>query len=452
MKPGRNDPCPCGSGKKYKKCCLITERDLKSAERNLIRKIREFTDDARFDEEINEAFALFWSDIEPEPEEVVWFIDWFTHDYELRSGFTPIELFYHEKAEELSAGEREILKEWLDTCLSVYEVQEIEGGVGIRVKDLFLGGEYFVHDVNASKAVSKWDIMVARIHRVKGKNRFSGAGKIYGQNMKNRLLEYLKEEWRAYRSEFPDASKKEFLKERGLIFNFFTQMLEEEALQGIRLTTVEGDEMIFCEAVFDVADFERAAEGLRGHEDFHREEDSEEIRYAWAEAGESANFTAARARLNRAPPPMKSVGTRILGRITLTMDELVLECTSKERLAAGKKLLIQRLGDAIRHKFDTSQEVDEALDSIEARGEKEELPQEVVDSAMREYLEAYYAEWINMPIPALDGLTPLEASRTPGGRRKLEELLKGLENMEERKKKVSGYGYDVEKIRKALNM
>jgi protein O-GlcNAc transferase len=23
--PGRNDPCPCGSGKKYKKCCQATE-------------------------------------------------------------------------------------------------------------------------------------------------------------------------------------------------------------------------------------------------------------------------------------------------------------------------------------------------------------------------------------------------------------------------------------------
>ena len=22
MKIGRNDPCPCGSGKKYKKCCI----------------------------------------------------------------------------------------------------------------------------------------------------------------------------------------------------------------------------------------------------------------------------------------------------------------------------------------------------------------------------------------------------------------------------------------------
>lgn len=25
MKIGRNDPCPCGSGKKYKKCCLLKE-------------------------------------------------------------------------------------------------------------------------------------------------------------------------------------------------------------------------------------------------------------------------------------------------------------------------------------------------------------------------------------------------------------------------------------------
>ncbi len=25
-KPGRNDPCPCGSGKKYKKCCLAVEQ------------------------------------------------------------------------------------------------------------------------------------------------------------------------------------------------------------------------------------------------------------------------------------------------------------------------------------------------------------------------------------------------------------------------------------------
>ncbi len=25
MKPGRNDPCPCGSGRKYKHCCLAKD-------------------------------------------------------------------------------------------------------------------------------------------------------------------------------------------------------------------------------------------------------------------------------------------------------------------------------------------------------------------------------------------------------------------------------------------
>ena len=29
---GRNDPCPCGSGKKYKKCCMLKQRD-RAAER-----------------------------------------------------------------------------------------------------------------------------------------------------------------------------------------------------------------------------------------------------------------------------------------------------------------------------------------------------------------------------------------------------------------------------------
>lgn len=27
-KPGRNDPCPCGSGDKYKKCCLPKEEGV----------------------------------------------------------------------------------------------------------------------------------------------------------------------------------------------------------------------------------------------------------------------------------------------------------------------------------------------------------------------------------------------------------------------------------------
>jgi hypothetical protein len=30
--PGRNDPCPCGSGKKYKKCCGVNEGRVSGGE------------------------------------------------------------------------------------------------------------------------------------------------------------------------------------------------------------------------------------------------------------------------------------------------------------------------------------------------------------------------------------------------------------------------------------
>ncbi len=30
-KPGRNDPCPCGSGQKYKHCCLAKDQAAESA-------------------------------------------------------------------------------------------------------------------------------------------------------------------------------------------------------------------------------------------------------------------------------------------------------------------------------------------------------------------------------------------------------------------------------------
>ena len=34
VKVGRNQPCPCGSGKKYKKCCWLKPSDLEQGESN----------------------------------------------------------------------------------------------------------------------------------------------------------------------------------------------------------------------------------------------------------------------------------------------------------------------------------------------------------------------------------------------------------------------------------
>lgn len=49
MKPGRNLPCPCGSGKKYKKCCLLNEEEPAQADMLMqaMNKLRGMTMDRK---------------------------------------------------------------------------------------------------------------------------------------------------------------------------------------------------------------------------------------------------------------------------------------------------------------------------------------------------------------------------------------------------------------------
>jgi SWIM/SEC-C metal-binding protein len=52
-KIGRNDPCPCGSGKKYKKCCLASDREKALDERSM-----KQPEDAAAAERISLAFSF----------------------------------------------------------------------------------------------------------------------------------------------------------------------------------------------------------------------------------------------------------------------------------------------------------------------------------------------------------------------------------------------------------
>ena len=45
---GRNDKCMCGSGKKYKKCCLLKEQEQEEQER------KEFEEWLKKDEELGQ--------------------------------------------------------------------------------------------------------------------------------------------------------------------------------------------------------------------------------------------------------------------------------------------------------------------------------------------------------------------------------------------------------------
>jgi len=42
-RPGRNEPCPCGSGRKYKQCCLAKDETLAAAARKVAAEVAAAT-------------------------------------------------------------------------------------------------------------------------------------------------------------------------------------------------------------------------------------------------------------------------------------------------------------------------------------------------------------------------------------------------------------------------
>lgn len=68
------------------------------------------------------------------------------------------------------------------------------------------------------------------------------------------------------------------------------------------------------------------------------------------------------------------------------------------------------------------------------------------------FLDYFYDRWINEPMEILQGRTPLEASRTKGGRKKLETLLRELLKIEKNRAQKGEPYYDMSKVFKRLNL
>jgi hypothetical protein len=64
----------------------------------------------------------------------------------------------------------------------------------------------------------------------------------------------------------------------------------------------------------------------------------------------------------------------------------------------------------------------------------------------------HYAKWPDEPLPALEGKAPREAIRSASGRKAVEDLLRMMENGEERARKKGGAVFDFTAIRQALGL
>lgn len=141
MMVGRNDPCPCGSGKKYKKCCdgkeAVTVEVMQAEE--IERILQKFYDDYPKKEDVsnfvqiaNEMKEKLCKYIEEEQIEAIALDEFFFHKR------PDIWLKYVEKAAktQVRSSVQEILKTWKEPRILLGQVASVEEQYAV-VNDLF---------------------------------------------------------------------------------------------------------------------------------------------------------------------------------------------------------------------------------------------------------------------------------------------------------------------------
>jgi SEC-C motif len=152
----RNDPCPCRSGKKYKKCCLSAVEASDSAYRrkdriegDLMLPLVDYALETFGDESRREAWDIF-NGIEgvelPDEDSPInlIFIPWYLFSCPFENVDSPrdppvtiAETFWLENEDELTEDEISYLDAAIGLPYSFYELLEVRPAVGLKLRDLF---------------------------------------------------------------------------------------------------------------------------------------------------------------------------------------------------------------------------------------------------------------------------------------------------------------------------
>jgi len=144
---GRNDPCWCGSGRKYKRCHLGKVELSESARADWLRqKVVLFAHDPPQGAVLVELAAIRTEHLHGDPAEAI--DDPVVLDVALYDGDV-LEAFAELRGALLPSEERSLLAAWSAVKRSVVEVLEVRVGRGLTVRDLQTGEQHQLDDVAA---------------------------------------------------------------------------------------------------------------------------------------------------------------------------------------------------------------------------------------------------------------------------------------------------------------
>jgi hypothetical protein len=444
-------------------------------ERSLRQKIQNFTYQERFKRDFEQALSLFFGmdvlktrRLEADEAQIPAFQEWFFYDYVTYKGEHIIDLFAQEKGPTLPPAEAQMLEDWRQwNRYRLFEVLDVHPGQGVTVQDLISGEVLDIHDRSTSRQAQRWAVLLVRTLLTEGKMGLTGSGSMLPPERKADVLAFAQDLWDEYQAENPGAALSEFYREHGLDFHNYVKELAKAPLP--KIVTPEGHELVFSRARFAVTDAQAVADRLNAAKEFDcagpDDEHPEALHYNWLERGRSQGPEGLRSKLGGllgrqrkevGGGPDEESGYRALGSVVLWPNRLELECMSRERLATGKALLSQILGQLITHRGDTFESVEQVMAKPEKQpGRKSpapKIPPEVEAAVLQQFLDKHYATWPDIPLPALGGKTPRQAVRTPEGRKQVAEILKQLEFGEEQKRRQGEPFYDVERLRRELRL
>lgn len=426
---GRNAPCPCGSGRKFKHCCLAKQKTAVTAytgqdRRSAFAKLVGFSERAVFAKEIRLAGILFRGgrydfatevqrkELEADEQAQIAFIEWFLLDHDLfRDDGTIAEQFLAAPGADLSAGERTWLERMAASCLRPYEVVEVRPDKGLGLRDLWTDDVIQVRERLATRQLVRWDILAVRV--VPGPDGglvLEGAPHLYPPEARDDILAEVRSIHRRHRRHQTTDDPAVFFKRIGMVFNHL--WLDHVALRAMpTVVTPEGDLLAPTKAVFDIADRAKVSAALEGHPSLERQDDGS---FTWLQPAESY--------------------ARILGTFVIGAGRLTLETISESRADQGRKLVEQLLGDAVRFRVTSHENFEHTL-ARPPRDEPESastLPPELEREVVAQFYDQHYHSWPDVPLPALGGRTPRKAAKLRTVRPKLEALLRQMENHTDR--------------------
>lgn len=436
---GRNDPCPCGSGLKFKKCCLKkagpTVKSYSSGERDsALGKLMRFAARPEFEEDREIAEELFWGDrLSEEPDEKakevmdseaceIAYNSWFAFDYQGDRERTVLDLFLERQGKNLTPGELKYLEGVRGSHLRLYEVIEVKPDEGMEVRDLWEDKRLWVRERLASRQIVAWDLIAARIGPgEQGDVVFETLPYVYPAASKEDILKDLSRGHRTFQRRFPGQDLSSFFKWMGVAFHQW--WLQEVALRPLpKIMTAEGDPFIFAKVVFEASDRGAVIRALANHSNLADHGDGS---YGWLEN--------------------QGAFQRSLGTFVLEDDRLMFETTSRQRAERGKEFLQRLLGEAVRFRVITYEDVGQALKRAPgpAKNEMPDIPPEVLAELLGRFYEEHYHKWVDQPLPALGNRTPRYAARLKTVRPKLIALLKDMESRAERDRRAGRPAYDI---------